>query len=83
MDRTDTSRLSSRIRHCPLCGFDFAENEHEGCPVCPLNRLCRVVCCPNCGYEFVEDSWLVERWRDLRSALAVRKGKGEKASDGS
>lgn len=82
VDRSDRSGLSSSIRHCPLCGYDFAENEHEGCPSCPINRHCRVVCCPNCGYEFVEDSWVVERWRDLKSLLGARRSREEDASDG-
>ncbi len=82
VDRTDRSRLSSAIRRCPLCAYDFAENEHEGCPSCPINRYCRVACCPNCGYEFVEDSWVVERWRDLKSFIGARRSGEEDASHG-
>lgn len=69
-DRRDPARLSSNIRNCPLCGFDFAENEHEGCPSCPVNRFCRVLCCPNCGYEFVEDSWVIGKLRDLKARFS-------------
>ncbi len=82
IDRTDRSKLSSKIRRCPLCGTDFAENEHEGCPACPVNRFCRVVCCPHCGYEFVEDSWVVERLRDLKSILTTGRDKSGEGSDG-
>jgi len=72
VDRRDPARLSSIIRRCPMCGCDFDESEHAGCTACPLNRHCRVLCCPRCGYEFVEESWLVDRWRDLTGRLRHR-----------
>ncbi len=76
VDRRAPDRLASVIRHCPMCGYDFDEAEHAGCTSCPFNRQCRVLCCPRCGYDFVEDSWLVDRWRDL-IGLFRRNGQGE------
>jgi len=81
-DRSDRSKLSSTIRHCPLCGYDFTEDEHQGCSSCPMNRYCKVVCCPNCGYEFVEESWVVRKFRDIKSLLTPSsEGREERGGD--
>ncbi|MFO7767407.1 MAG: hypothetical protein R6W82_00365 [bacterium] len=79
-DRSERAKLSSTIRHCPLCGYDFTEDEHGGCPSCPVNQYCNVLCCPNCGYEFVEESWVVRKFRDIKSLLTTSSGDEEEAA---
>ncbi len=43
---------------CPLCGYEFDENEAV-CKGCPVNRDCNTICCPNCGYQTIEKSGLI------------------------
>lgn len=53
--------------HCPLCNFEFDEQEMTCHTSCAFNRQCAVICCPNCGYQMVDESrtriasWLRER----------------------
>lgn len=36
---------------CPLCGFEFDEEQSASCGGCPLRGGCSLARCPNCGYE--------------------------------
>ncbi|MFQ6058327.1 MAG: hypothetical protein ACE5MB_05515 [Anaerolineae bacterium] len=41
---------------CPLCGYEFDEQQMACRTNCPLNRDCNLICCPNCGYQTVDES---------------------------
>jgi len=46
---------------CPLCGFNFKEEESEvACQGCPIARPCGLIKCPNCGYEIPRESGLIK-----------------------
>jgi Fe2+ transport system protein FeoA len=53
--------------HCPLCNFEFDEQDMTCHMSCAFNRQCAVICCPNCGYQMVDESrthiasWLRKR----------------------
>lgn len=38
---------------CPMCGQQYASEEHQGCKSCPIQNNCTLVCCPACGYQTV------------------------------
>jgi len=38
---------------CPMCGQQYASQEHQGCKSCPVNKNCTLVCCPACGYQTI------------------------------
>jgi Fe2+ transport system protein FeoA len=38
---------------CPMCGQQYASQDHLGCKSCPINKDCSLVCCPACGYQTI------------------------------
>jgi len=48
---------------CSICGHCFDPADQAGCPTCPLNRGCHMVCCPSCGSSNIDPSQSVlVRW---------------------
>ncbi len=41
--------------NCPLCGYEYDEQQLACHVACPLAKGCAIVCCPNCGYQMVDE----------------------------
>ncbi len=52
---------------CPLCGYQFHEDEGEAaCKGCLLAGACHMVKCPNCGYDVPVEPGLIKAFKAWR-----------------
>lgn len=50
---------------CPLCAFEFEQEDTLCAHGCPLGAVCRLHRCPGCGYEFPEVPTVLSRLGSL------------------
>lgn len=57
---------------CPLCGYQFEEEDVVACKGCPLFKGCNMVRCPNCGFETPAEPKLVKVMKKWRSKIGSK-----------